>query len=325
MAPPGPRQRRHRHHAWSATRFYETAIRNQGLLIKTSQFLSSRSDIVPDEYVEVLSRLQDEVPPEPFEVVKREVERELGKPLTDVFTEFAETPIASASLAQVHRAVLKDGRVAAVKVLYPGIEHVVDIDIKNIRRYLNVLNRLDRSMDYRFIADEMAKMIPKELDFINEGRNAEAMAANFAGVHDVVVPRIYWEHTHPPCADDGVRRGREDHRRRGRTGDGRRPADVAKILVVAFSEMLLHHGFFHADPHPGNLMVAPGTEACAGGLRAGQGSWSRVPLHVRPDDARPHGIGRHPHGPVVPRPRLPDRRRRPTRATPSLAMPTWAT
>ncbi len=257
-------ERRHRHHAWSATKFYDTAVRNQGLLIKTSQFLSSRADIVPDEYVAVLSRLQDEVPPEPFDVIKREVERELGKPLTEVFTEFAETPIASASLAQVHRAVLKDGRVAAVKVLYPGIEHIVDIDLKNIKRYVEILNRLDKTLDYRFIADEMGKMIPKELDFINEGRNAEAIAANFAGVEDVVVPRIYWEHTSRRVLVMEYVEGVKITDIEGIRALGIDPADVAKVLVVAFSEMLLHHGFFHADPHPGNLMVAPGPSA---GLR----------------------------------------------------------
>jgi ubiquinone biosynthesis protein len=251
-------KRRKKHHRWSAERFYETAVRNQGLLIKTSQFLSSRADVVPDEYVEVLSKLQDEVPPEPFDVIRRDVEQELRRPLSEVFSEFAEMPIASASLAQVHRAVLKDGRVVAVKVLYPGIEHIVDIDLKNIKRYVEVLNRLDKTLDFRFIADEMAKMIPLEVDFINEGRNAEAIAANFEGVQDVVVPRIYWEHTTRRVLVmeyvDGVKITDIDAIR----AMGIDPADVAKVLVVAFGEMLLNHGFFHADPHPGNLMVAPG-------------------------------------------------------------------
>jgi predicted unusual protein kinase regulating ubiquinone biosynthesis (AarF/ABC1/UbiB family) len=250
--------RRKRHHRWSAERFYETAIRNQGLLIKTSQFLSSRADVVPEEYVDVLSRLQDEVPPEPFDVIKRDVEAELRKPLEDVFTSFDERPIASASLAQVHRGVLKDGRVVAVKVLYPGIERVVEIDLRNIKFYVNVLNRLDKTLDYRFIADEMAKMIPKELDFINEGRNAEAIAANFAGVDDIVVPRIYWDFTTKRVLTMEYVEGVKITDVAAIRAAGIDPADVAKVLVVAFSEMLLHHGFFHADPHPGNLMVAPG-------------------------------------------------------------------
>lgn len=251
-------RRRIEHHRWSANKFYETAVRNQGLLIKTSQFLSSRPDIVPDEYVEVLSKLQDEVPPEPFDAVKREVERELGRPLADIFTDFEERPIASASLAQVHRAVLKDGSVVAVKVLYPGIEHIVEIDLKNIKRYLNILYRVDKSLDFRFIAEEMGRMIPKELDFINEGRNAEAIAANFEGVQDIVVPRIYWQHTTRRVLVMEFVEGVKITNVEAIRAMGEDPADVAKILVVAFSEMLLKHGLFHADPHPGNLMVAPG-------------------------------------------------------------------
>jgi predicted unusual protein kinase regulating ubiquinone biosynthesis (AarF/ABC1/UbiB family) len=260
-------ERRKKHHRWSAERFYDTAIRNQGLLIKTAQFLSSRSDVVPDEYVEVLSRLQDEVPPEPFAVIQRDVEGELGRHLDTVFADFDRQPIASASLAQVHRAVLRDGRVVAVKVLYPGIEHIVDIDLKNIKRYVEILNRLDRTLDYRFLAEEMGKMIPKELDFINEGRNAEAVAANFAGVEDVVVPRVYWDYTTRRVLVmeyvEGVKITDLDAIR----ALGIDPADVAKVLVVAFSEMLLRHGFFHADPHPGNLMVAAAPPANGSGPR----------------------------------------------------------
>src|SRR5207245_11657893 len=98
--------------------------------------------------------------------------------LEAVFAGFEEKPIASASLAQVHRAVLAGGRRAAVKVQYPGIERIVDIDLKNIARFTDILRRIDRTLDFRFVAGEMGRMIPKELDFTNEGHNAEAIAAN---------------------------------------------------------------------------------------------------------------------------------------------------
>jgi predicted unusual protein kinase regulating ubiquinone biosynthesis (AarF/ABC1/UbiB family) len=249
---------RHRHHRRSAWLLHDTAIRNQGLLIKTAQFLSSRPDILPDEYIDVLSRLQDEVPPVSFEAVRREVERELGQPLEAVFREFAPAPVASASLAQVHRAVLLDGRVAAVKVLYPGIEELVGIDLRNIDRFVAILGRLDRTLDFRFISEEMGVMIPKELDFLNEGRNAEAIAANFAGVQDVAVPRIYWEHTTRRVLTMEYVEGVKITDTAAIEAMGIDTADVAKILIVAFSEMLLEHGVFHADPHPGNLLVARG-------------------------------------------------------------------
>jgi predicted unusual protein kinase regulating ubiquinone biosynthesis (AarF/ABC1/UbiB family) len=250
--------RRHEHHRHSAELLRDTAVRNQGLLIKTAQFLSSRPDVVPDEYIEVLSSLQDEVPPEPFSVIRREIERELGQPLDAVFREFEPQPVASASLAQVHRAVLHDGRVAAVKVQYPGIEDLVAIDLKNIERFVKVLNRLDKTLDFSFISEEMAVAIPKELDFINEGRNAETIAGNFAGVQDVVVPEVYWEHTTRRVMTMQYVEGVKVTDIEGIKRLGVDPADVAKILVVAFSEMLLEHGIFHADPHPGNLLVAPG-------------------------------------------------------------------
>jgi predicted unusual protein kinase regulating ubiquinone biosynthesis (AarF/ABC1/UbiB family) len=251
-------RQRQKHNVWGANEIYTTAIKNQGLLIKTGQFLSSRPDILPDEYIDVLSRLQDELPPEPFDVIRREVERELGKPLDAVFQSFDPQPVAAASLAQVHRAVLHDGRVAAVKVQYPNIEKLVDADLKNIAVFVRILNRLDKTLDFRFIAEEMGNMIPRELDFINEGRNAEAIAANFAGVEDVIIPRIYWEYTTRRVLTmeyvEGIKVTDVEALRRA----GIDTPDVAKQILVAFAEMMLHHGLFHADPHPGNLLVAPG-------------------------------------------------------------------
>jgi predicted unusual protein kinase regulating ubiquinone biosynthesis (AarF/ABC1/UbiB family) len=250
--------KREKHHRWSAEKFYETAVKNQGLLIKTGQLLGTRPDVLPDAYVDVLSRLHDEVPPESFENIKAVIERELGRPLAEVYAEFDPEPVASASLAQVHRAVLHDGRVCAVKVQYPGIDHIVDIDLDNMAFFIGVLNRLDRSMDYRFVANEMRQTIPKELDFINEGHNAERIAADFAHVEDIVVPDIYWDYSARRVLTmeyiDGVKVTDSE----GLDRIGVDKSDVAKILVHAFAEMIVRKGFFHADPHPGNLMVLPG-------------------------------------------------------------------
>ena len=256
--------RRRRHHRRSAEHLYEVAVRDQGLLIKMAQFLSSRPDVVPDEYIEVLSGLQDEVPPEPFEVIQDVIEGELGKPLEAVFREFEREPVAAASLAQVHRAVLHDGRVAAVKVQYPGIEELVAGDLRNNELFINVLNRLDNHLDFSFIAEEMSRQIPRELDFVGEGRNAERIAANFRGVEDIVVPEIYWEHTTQRVLTMQFIEGVKITDREGIEGLGIDTADVAKVLIVAFGEMLLQHGLFHADPHPGNLLVTAGPAGAHG-------------------------------------------------------------
>ena len=251
-------KRRHEHHRWCAEKLYGCAIRNQGLLIKTAQFLSSRPDIIPDEYIEVLTGLQDEVPPEPMPVVRRLIESEMGEKLEAVFSQFDEEPVAAASLAQVHRAVLHDGRVVAVKVQYPGIERLVTDDLKNNDLFIKILGKLDHTLDFRFISEEMNKMVPLELDFIHEGRSAERIAANFAGVEDIVVPEIYWEHTTRRVLVMQFLNGVKITDEKGLGLLGIDPADVAKVVIVAFSEMLLQHGLFHADPHPGNLLVAPG-------------------------------------------------------------------
>jgi ubiquinone biosynthesis protein len=251
-------KRRVQHHRWCAEQLYACAIRNQGLLIKTAQFLSSRPDIVPNEYISVLAGLQDEVPPEPMPIVRRTVQTELGKPIEAIFREFEEQPVAAASLAQVHRAVLQDGRVVAVKVQYPGIEQIVTDDLKNNDLFIKILSKLDHTLDFSFISEEMDRMIPLELDFIHEGKSAEQVAENFAGVEDVIVPEVYWEYTTRRVLVMQFVEGVKVTDAEGLQRLGVDPADIAKVLIVAFSEMLLQHGLFHADPHPGNLLVAPG-------------------------------------------------------------------
>src|SRR3990172_11289331 len=156
--------RRRAHHAWSARQIYDVAVRQQGLLIKFGQIVGSLPDLVPDEYVDALSRLQDRVPPRTFPVIERQVSRELGRPLADVFSAFEPEPIAAASLAQVHRATLKDGRTVAVKVQYPGIWDVVQTDLDSIRFLLRILAALERNLDFGPIIEEVSRNVPLELD-----------------------------------------------------------------------------------------------------------------------------------------------------------------
>ena len=276
-------ERRSRHHTASARRLYDLAVRRQGLLIKFGQIVGSRPDLIPDEYIAVLSRLQDRVPPRPFAVIKRRIERQPfmeGRPLADVFAEFDEQPIAAASLAQVHRARLHDGREVAVKVQYPGIESIVENDLRNIRFLLRVLAKFERNLDFSPLIEEISLNVPLELDFINEGHNAEIIARNFgSGIlgrapalgedgggrgwapverGDVIVPRIVWEYSTRRVLVMEYLEGVKITDLEGLRREGIDPQEVGQLVIDAYCEQLYIHGMFHADPHPGNLFVQPG-------------------------------------------------------------------
>ena len=255
----GQAERYRRHHRRSAELIYRTALRLQGWLVKACQFIGTRADILPQEYIEVLSRLHDRVPPRPFAVIRKHIEAELKQPLEKVFSSFTPEPIAAASLAQVHEATLHDGRRVAVKVQYPDIAALVDLDLRSVGFFVEWLARLEPRYDFRFILNELRRYIPLELDFVHEGHNAEAVARNFAARgDDALVPRIYWEYT-TPCLlvmefMEGIKVTEVEALRRA----GIDPRAVAQKLTEAYLRQILLDGLFHADPHPGNLLVQPG-------------------------------------------------------------------
>ncbi len=245
-------------HRATAERLYRLAVRMEGLLIKACQFLSSRADIAPPELVAVLSRLQDAVPARTYAEVTAQVRRELGASPREVFASFAREPIASASLAQVHRARTHAGREVAVKVQYRGIDRIVATDLRSIGLLVNLLARIEPNYDFRMLAEEMGRNVPRELDFEREGRSAERVARELAHRTDVHVPAIVWEHTAQRVLTmeyiDGVKISATDEL----LARGIDPNEVARIMMEAYCEQILVNGFFHADPHPGNLLVLPG-------------------------------------------------------------------
>jgi predicted unusual protein kinase regulating ubiquinone biosynthesis (AarF/ABC1/UbiB family) len=257
LRPSDMRERWSRFNRQSAESIYDAAIDLRGLILKGCQFLGARADVLPREYVEVLSRLQDRVPPKSFAVVRRTVERELGRPLGEVFRRFEPEPIAAASLAQVHEAELLDGERVAVKVQYPEIESLVRSDLANLRMLFRAVGVFERDFDLMPLLDELGEYLPRELDFQNEARNAETVAAFFAGRDDVIVPRIHHALTTRRVLVmeymPGIKITDVDALRAA----GVDPNRVTQTLVEAFCRQILTHGFFHADPHPGNLMVQP--------------------------------------------------------------------
>ena len=237
---------------------YRTSIRLEGLLIKASQFIATRADILPSEWIDTLSALHDRVPPRSFTVIRKVVEQELGRSLEQLFREFKPTPIAAASLAQVHEARTADGRRCAVKVQYPNIAGLIRADLRNLMLTLRILARLEPDFDFQVIAGEILKYIPMELDFLNEARNAEVIRSNFAERPDVLVPLILHDLTSRRVLTMELVEGVKVTDLDGLARAGIDKREVAQKLLEIFTEMILRDGFFHADPHPGNLLVQPG-------------------------------------------------------------------
>lgn len=243
-----------------AQRFRRLATRYGGVLIKLGQYLSTRVDILPAEVTRELSGLQDEVPEEDFDAIRIAVERELGGPLQDIFPSFMERPLGAASFAQVHEAQLQDGRPVVVKVLRPGIEGLVEVDLRALHHLLSWLSLwpfVRRRVDVRWVEEEFATTTLRELDLCQEGAFAERFAENFAGRGDVHIPEIYWDYTsRRVLTEENVAYIKITDFERLRAA-GIDPREVAKKLYRIYMEQIFVHNFVHADPHPGNLFVRP--------------------------------------------------------------------
>lgn len=242
----------------SAHSIHDAAVELQGLILKGCQFLGSRADVLPPEYVEVLSVLQDRVPPRPFRCIRECVEDEMEAPLEHVFASFEPTPVASASLAQVHRARLRSGELVAVKVQYPEIGDLVHSDLSNLRALFRAVGLVERDFDLMPLVEELASVMPRELDFEQEGRTAEQIGAFFGDRPDVAVPRIHWEWTRPRVLVMDYIEGIKISDAPALRTAGIDTDALMTTLVEAYCEMILGRGVFHADPHPGNLLVQPG-------------------------------------------------------------------
>lgn len=254
------RARWSRLHRRSAKAIHGTAVDLRGLILKGCQFLGSRADVLPPEYVEVLSRLQDRVPPRPFSVVRTVVEQELGRPLEEAFRRFERRPIASASLAQVHEAQLHDGHRVAVKVQYPEIGALVRSDLANLRSLFRAVGVVERDFDLMPLVDELARYVPRELDFVNEARNAETIAGHFAHRKDVIVPAVHHAFTSQRVLVMEFMEGIKISDKEALDAAGVDRAAVSRLLAECYCEQVLVHGFFHADPHPGNLRIQVGAD-----------------------------------------------------------------
>lgn len=226
--------------------------------IKIGQFLSSRSDLFPEEYVEALAELQDSLPPISFEEVKLLIENELRKPIDRVFKSIDSTPIASASIGQVHKAELLNGSEVVVKVQKPDLSKLFYEDLAILRCLAVFLERyfdLAKDREWVQIVDEIGKTLFEEIDFIQEGKNADRFRKNLRYEERIYIPKVFWQYTTRKLITieyvPGIKITDIDALRRS----NHNPKEIANTLVNAYFKQFFEDGFYHADPHPGNIVV----------------------------------------------------------------------
>lgn len=250
-----------------ARSFHVLAVELGGLMIKVGQFMSSRLDVLPPEITRELEGLQDEVPPVPFPRIRSLAEAELGMPLERAYAGVEESPVAAASLGQAHRALLSPSdaadtghATAIIKVQRPGIDAVVEVDLAALRRvggWLSHVRLVSDRVDAPALVEEFAVTSLEEIDYLQEAANSVRFAADFAGDARVAVPDVVWERStrRVLTLQDVTAIKITDH-------DALRaadidPRDVAPVFAAVMFDQLFTNGYFHADPHPGNVFVTP--------------------------------------------------------------------
>jgi len=228
--------------------------------IKFGQILSTRHDLVPKEYIEELEKLQDNVPPFEFSEAKNVIEREFEEKIEDIFRTFNPEQIAAASIGQVYRATLYQGEEVAVKVMRPGIETIIETDIAilmGMARFAEKHLRESKFYNPVGFVDEFSRIIRHEIDYTHEAQNAERFYSNFQGSDTVKIPRMYWEYStkHVICQEfsEGIRIS--DLKKLEAAGLDKKK--ISTDLANAYLKMIFEDGFYHADPHPGNIFVSP--------------------------------------------------------------------
>ncbi len=228
--------------------------------IKVGQLFSTRADIFPVEYVEELAKLQDKVPAFSYEQVETIIQQELGKKIPELFETFEPIPLAAASLGQVHKAILHSGESVVVKVQRPGLKKLFEIDLqilKGITRYFQSHPKWGRGRDWVGIYEECCRILWEEIDYLNEGRNADTFRRNFRSYDWVKVPRVYWRYTSSRVLTLEYAPGIKISQYEALEAAGLDRKIIARQGAQAYLHQLLNDGFFHADPHPGNIAVSP--------------------------------------------------------------------
>lgn len=246
---------RHRIAKWLVRKILELGP----TFIKIGQALSTRADLIPLEYVEEFSLLQDRVPPFSSDLAIAAIEQELGKPISILFAEFNPSPIAAASLGQVHKARLHTGEDVVVKVQRPGLAKLFNLDFEILHRLVRWLNRLIkniRKFNLEAIYREFFELLYLEIDYIHEGKNADRFRENFQGYQRVTVPKVYWQYTTAKILTLEYLPGIKIDDRRALEASKIDTQEVIQLGITCYLKQLLEDGFFQSDPHPGNMAVS---------------------------------------------------------------------
>jgi ubiquinone biosynthesis protein len=226
--------------------------------VKFGQLLSTRPDVLPPDIIAELRGLQDDVRPFPFAEVEQVVEEELGLSLDKLFADFEESAVAAASIGQVHRATLPNGKLVAVKVQRPGAPRQIEADVALLYQAARLAGERVRALDFidaRQLVDEFARSIRQELDYRLEARNADTFHRNFAGHPHVRVPRVYWSYTRSRVLTLEWLDGTQVVDLDPQTWSVEDRRDLAYLMTETWMTMIFRHGFFHGDPHPANILV----------------------------------------------------------------------
>lgn len=245
-------------HQRGANHILDTASSLGGALIKACQFASTRPDLLPLAYIQTLSHLQDRMPPYPWPEIEAAIANELGRSPSEVFARIDKEPVAAASIAQVHRAQLRDGREVAIKVQYPEIAGLINADLTVLQRVASAIARVTPKIQLQPIVDYLKGTLPMELDFNHEATCMIDLRAALAHRSDVLIPEVFKQWSSRRIIVMEYVEGIKITNREELVKAGISPGETAKLLNDLYAEQMLRLNILHGDPHPGNLLVQPG-------------------------------------------------------------------
>jgi ubiquinone biosynthesis protein len=229
--------------------------------VKLGQIASTRPDLIPEEIIKELEKLQDRVPPFSFQEVREIVQQELGEELENIFLHFEDVPLAAASIGQVHRATLRTGEQVAIKIQRPNITSVIETDLEILQDLATLAEQrweIAAKYQIRDMVDEFSKSLREEIDYTNEARNAEKISNQFKNDPTIYVPKVFWEFTTKKVLTmqyvEGVKFNEIEQLKK----NGYNLKNLAERLAKGIFQQIFIGGFFHGDPHPGNVLVLPG-------------------------------------------------------------------